>query len=241
MYRVVSLILIALVVSLGGYALTGSGDSASGALETVSPSLDSVTAQTEQSLSATFSEPMLESGATTAGNYAVSGLGTGTLAAHPDGATGSGPYALTWTSGEMKDGESVSVTATGLQDAVGNPIDPAHSTASCEGLGVAPGFSPLAISPSKAGAGDTVRITFTVSEALDGDPMVTVNDNAAMLVDAGKAMDYAYEYEIDETDALGMAMVRASGSDLAGNLGGPNLVPLSKSSRVHPRCLSGPG
>lgn len=44
--------LVMLAVSMGTQALTGSGDSASGALETVSPRLDSVSATTERSLSA---------------------------------------------------------------------------------------------------------------------------------------------------------------------------------------------
>ena len=94
--------------------------------ETVSPTLDSLSAVTERSLSAAFSEPMLAPGVTTPGNYAVSGLGAGTLGAHPTGAAGTGPCGLTWSAGEMRNGATVTVTATGLQDLVGNPIAPAH-------------------------------------------------------------------------------------------------------------------
>ncbi len=50
------------------FALTGSRDSAIGALETVPPALQSVSAATERTLSATFSEPMLIPGAVTLGN-----------------------------------------------------------------------------------------------------------------------------------------------------------------------------
>lgn len=89
--------LMMLAVSLCAFALTGSGDSASGALETVSPRLDSVSAVTEKSLSAPFSEAMRKPGVTTPGNYGVSGLGAGTPAVHPNGVKGDGPYSLTWS------------------------------------------------------------------------------------------------------------------------------------------------
>ena len=78
----------AVVLILGcasAYALTGSGESAENSLETVSPMLNSVSAVTEQSLSATFSEPMLTPGVTTPGNYAASGAGAGTLTGPPHG------------------------------------------------------------------------------------------------------------------------------------------------------------
>jgi len=44
MYRLLSFLLFVLAVSLGAYGVTGSGDSESGALETVSPRLTSVSA-----------------------------------------------------------------------------------------------------------------------------------------------------------------------------------------------------
>ncbi len=206
-------------VSLGAQALTGSGESASGALETVSPTLVSVSAVTERSVSATFSEGMLAPGATTPGNYSASGLGAGTLAAHPDVVSGGGPYTLSWSAGEMQDGASVTVTATGLQDAVGNPINPAQNSASCAGIGFAPVFTNLAASPAQASVTETVTITFTCSESLDGDPDVTVNGHAATWVSGGKAVDYTYHYEVQSGDPLGMASVSVTGFDLAGNLG----------------------
>jgi formylglycine-generating enzyme required for sulfatase activity len=100
--------------------LTGSGDSAPGALETIRPALDSISVPPESGITATFSEPMLAPGVTAPGNYAVSGAGAGTLNANPDGVSGSGPYTLTWAAGEMRDGEAVTLTATGVQDAAGN-------------------------------------------------------------------------------------------------------------------------
>jgi hypothetical protein len=88
---------IVLTVSFGAYALTGTGDSNVGLIETVPPTLDKVSATNEHSLTATFSETMLAPGATSTENYAVSGLGAGSLAATPSEATGSDPYILNWT------------------------------------------------------------------------------------------------------------------------------------------------
>ncbi len=211
--------LIMLAVSFGAYALTGSGDSASGALDTVSPSLQSVSAVTEKSLAVTFSEAMRSPDVTTPGNYAVSGLGVGTLSAHPDGVTGGGPHTLSWSAGEMQDGASMTVTATGLQDTVGNPINPAQNSVSGTGLGVAPVLTNLTANPSQASVGETVTITFTCSEVLEGDPDVTVNGHAAMWVSGGKAANYTYEYKVRTDDPLGMAGVSVTGFDVAGNLG----------------------
>lgn len=162
---------------------------------------------------------MLAPGVTTPGNYAVSGLGAGTLAATPDGVSGTGPYTLTWSSGEMQDSASITVTATGLQDLAGNPMDPAHSSASCAGIGIAPVFADLLVTPSQASVGDTVTITFTCSESLNGNPDVTVNGHDATWVSGGKAVNYTYEYEVQSGDPLGMALVSVTGFDLAGNVG----------------------
>jgi len=208
---------IGLCVSAG--ALTGSGDSPVGALETVRPTLDSISVPTEASIEATFSEPMLAPGASTAGNYAVSGLGAGTLGANPDSVSGTGPYTLTWTTGEMQDGQTVTLTATSVQDAVGNPIDTSANSASAPGVGVAPIFTGLIADPGQASAGETVSISFSSSEELDGDPIVTVNGNAATFVSGTKATSFTYEYLVLHADPLGAAAIAISGSDLAGNLG----------------------
>ncbi len=126
--------LVFALVGSSAFALTGSGDSATVMLETVSPKLESMIAVSESSIGVTFSEPMLEPGVTTPGNYVVSGFGVGTLSPHPTGITVGEPYTLTWTSGGTY-ATTVTVTATGLQDAVGNPIDPAHNSAWGMGLG----------------------------------------------------------------------------------------------------------
>ncbi|MFM1919626.1 MAG: hypothetical protein RLZZ303_1260, partial [Candidatus Hydrogenedentota bacterium] len=220
MFRSVALGVIVLVgVCSGAFALSGSGDSAVGVLETVPPSLDSISVPSEASVEATFSEPMLAPGVETPGNYAVSGTGAGTLGANPASVSGSGPYTLTWSAGEMLDGASVTLTVTGVQDAVGNPIDPGNNSASATGVGVAPVFSGLTITPSEAAAGDTVMISFDASEDLDTNPDVTVNGNAATLVSSAKATSFTYEYTVSASDPLGTANVFISGFDPAGNLG----------------------
>ena len=104
-------------VCLSADALTGNGDSATGPFTTVAPMLDWIVAPTEASIEATFSEPMLAPASTTAENYAVSCLGTGTLAATPDGVSGSGAYTLTWSTRKMQDGQTVTLSASGLQEA----------------------------------------------------------------------------------------------------------------------------
>ena len=218
MFRTVKFgFLMAVTVSLGAHALTGSGESGTNSLETVSPALVSVTAAPQPSLTATFSEPMLLPGVTTPGNYAVSGPGAGSLSPNPTDAMGPSPYALTWTAGEMRNGAAVTLTATGLQDLRGNPIDPAHNSASCAGIGVPPTFTDLLVAPAQAAAGDTVTIAFTASEALNGEPIVAVDSHDAVLLSKGGS--YTYTYTVRHNDPLGMVSLSITGSDLADNMG----------------------
>ena len=213
------LVFPAVVFSLSALALTGADVSPVTPLETVSPTVQSAAALTERSLSVTFSEPLLAPGAAAPGNHVVSGAGRGMLAPSPDTVTGSGPYTLTWTAGEMRDGAAVTVTVSGVQDAVGNPLLSAGASASATGLGVAPVFSGLSATPSLATVDDTVAIAFTVSEPLDGDPVVLVNGRPAAWVSGDKATDFTYHYEVAVGDMPGMASLSVSGYDLAGNLG----------------------
>ncbi|MBX3729992.1 MAG: Ig-like domain-containing protein [Candidatus Sumerlaeia bacterium] len=106
------------------FALTGSGDSAPGNLDTVPPALQSLGRPAVDQIEVTFSEPMGGTGVATAGNYAVAGAGSGTLASNPDSVTG-GPttYTLNWISGQQVFGQLLEVTVSGtIQDAVGNPL-----------------------------------------------------------------------------------------------------------------------
>ncbi len=219
MNKALSLLLVLLGTSLGAFALTGSRDSDKISLETVSPVLESVTPASEQSLSVTFSEPMLSPGVTTPGMYAVSGPGAGTLGINPATADSSGPYTLSWADGEMLGGESLTVTAAGVQDLAGNVIRPAQASASCAGLGVAPVFSNFHALPAEAATGDHVTVSFTASEILDGAPVVTINGNEAAWVSGSKAVDFVYRYEVQFSDLVGAALISVSGLDPAGNLG----------------------
>ncbi len=215
-----TVMMLALTLSVGAYALTGSGDSATGLLETVSPSLNVASIIAAQSMTAEFSEPMLGPAVTLPHHYALSGLGVGTLTPMPFGVSG-GPtsYTLEWAAGEMRDGVSLTLTAVGLQDLLGNPIRPDANHASATGVGVAPVFSDLLVTPLRASAGETVTISFVVSEALDGAPMVTVNGNEAVVVDVTKTATFTCAYVVQDTDPPGMATLVVSGFDLAGNLG----------------------
>ncbi len=208
-----------LSVTLSAYAVTGSGTSTMTPLETVSPSLYSATAVADNGISVTFSEPMLEPGVVSPGNYTVSGLGMGTLLLSPTGVS-DGPelFHLNWTTGEMRDGVALTLTVSGVQDAVGNPIYPDPDSVSLVGKGTAPVFSDLSVEPSTASAGDIVFISFMVSEPLEGAPDVTVNGNPAV-ESVGATEGYGFEYEVQEDDVLGMATIVLSGVDLAGNVG----------------------
>ncbi len=218
MYRLLASGWLILAVSFGAYAVTGSGDSGTSPLETVPPMLQSVSAVTERSLSVTFSEAMGTPSITTPGNYAVFGDGSGSLSPNPDSISGNGPYVLTWSAGEMRHGETVTLVAD-VQDAVGNPIDPFNSSASTSGIGVAPVFDNLVVNPAQASIGGVVDISFSSSEALNGNPNVTVNGHAATLANTGKSVNFTYEYTVQEEDAPGAASILISGIDEAGNSG----------------------
>jgi len=84
---------------------------------------------------------------------------------------------------------------------------------------VAPAFSSLVVDPAQAAAGETVTITFAVSEALDMVPSVLVNGNVADFVEETKAGNYSYAYLVPAEDPLGMATIEIAGQDLVGNPG----------------------
>ncbi len=218
MFRLaVILCLFSVILSFDSVGLTSTVDSAIHRLETVPPTLPSVLAATERRLTVTFSEPMLSPGVTTQGNYALTGAGMGTLNPVPTSVGGTGPYALMWPTGEMRNGAPLTVTATGVRDTVGNPIDPAHNFALGVGLGIPPFFNNLAVSQPQAVATEHVLITFTPSEPLSGDPIVTVNGHDATL--NAHTTSYTYEYVVLSADPNGMADISISGFDIAGNPG----------------------
>ncbi len=83
----------------------------------------------------------------------------------------------------------------------------------------APVLSHLLVTPVRACAGDTVTITFTVSEPLDGEPTVTVNGYEATLVSDDGDGGFTYQYVVQAGDPPGMATIAVSCFNLAGNLG----------------------
>ncbi len=72
----------------------------------------------------TFSESMAAAGITDPNNYTMTGPGQGTMSAHPTSVAlySGNTYTLTWASGEMSDGGTVRITATGVTDLAGNPM-----------------------------------------------------------------------------------------------------------------------
>lgn len=79
----------------------------------------------------------------------------------------------------------------------------------------APWFSNVAAQPSQAYAGVSVKITFTASEALAADPVVTVNGRAATR--AGKVNNnYTFNYITQAAETVGAAAISISGSDMVG-------------------------
>ncbi|MFC1839598.1 FG-GAP-like repeat-containing protein [Thermodesulfobacteriota bacterium] len=105
------------------------------------PTVSSVITQVGgQTVDVTFSE-LMSSNAATNTNYVISGDGQGTLSGNPDDVEFyvSNTYRLTWNSGEMKDGEDITVTALGIQDAAGNPVgSPSSGTDTGGGIGTPP-------------------------------------------------------------------------------------------------------
>lgn len=132
-------------------------DSAPGALETVRPTVTSLSVNATREVVVTFDEPV--AGADIPANYTLSGH-AGTLAAAPDAAASSGgnAYTLTWSSGEMLGGGDVTVTVAGVQDLVGNPVSLAANTASAASVFDAP--VPGTASPPATAAAAPIVVPF---------------------------------------------------------------------------------
>ncbi|HPO15278.1 MAG TPA: Ig-like domain-containing protein [Candidatus Hydrogenedentes bacterium] len=187
----------------------------------VLPAVQAVSVADDLHVDVTFSEAM-GSSALTASNYTLSGTGRGTLSAAPSSvAVGAGnTYRLAWSTGEMRDGGDITVTVgVGALDVAGNPVGtPNSGTDAGGGMGVAPVFSGYGAVPSPAKLGTVVTLTYSVSEALSGNPAVTVNGHGASYV-SHAGMNYTYSYTVQGSDAEGLASISVSGSDLAGNPG----------------------
>jgi hypothetical protein len=109
----------------------------------VAPEMTGVDVQTGRSVLVTFNE-ILGDGATDAANFVVSGSGLGTLTVQPDSVTSASQTSrlLQWNSGEMLNGGDLTVVASGVKDAIGNPVASANSATDIGGgIGVAPSIS----------------------------------------------------------------------------------------------------
>lgn len=104
------------------FGAAGSGDSAAGALDTKGPEVLAVSVTTTREAVITFDEPVTD--ATTAANYSVTG-GSGNLNSSPDSAisTGTNEFTVSWSSGEMTINDTITLVASTISDAVGNPVE----------------------------------------------------------------------------------------------------------------------
>lgn len=107
-----------------GTAQTGLGDSGTGILETIPPTVTGIACTSPTGVDVTFSEAVNGTALSAPASYSVSGTGRGTLAATPNSVSG-GPatYSLSWSSGRQVFGQPLTVIVNGtIQDAVGNPL-----------------------------------------------------------------------------------------------------------------------
>ncbi|MDI6786446.1 MAG: hypothetical protein QMD92_07020, partial [bacterium] len=102
---------------------------------------------------------------------------------------------------------------------------------------IVPTFTDLNATPNPAKAGG-VTITFTVSESLQANPTVTVNGNATTYV-SKSGLTYTYTYNVAASgEAQGATTVAITGTDLAGNVGGPYSSSSFVIDTVNPSALS---
>lgn len=137
----------------------------------VAPRVTAVAAQTAQTIDVTFSEAM-GAGVTSNANYVLSGPGMGSLSPNPTSvALNSGnKYRLTWVSGEMVNGATITVTVSGVYDAAANPIAGINNSGTHYGggIGTAPTVTALAVQ-----SGSSMDMTF--SELLGEGALVPTN------------------------------------------------------------------
>jgi hypothetical protein len=86
----------------------------------------------------------------------------------------------------------------------------------------APVFAALSVHPDLAMPGDEVTVTFSASEALDGDPSVLVNGAPATFAGGLNSTHFAFTYTVQPGDSLGLASLIIGGTDLVGNFGSSN-------------------
>ena len=135
----------------------------------------------------TFDEPM-GTGVTTAANYAISGAGKGSFTTNPNSvALQSGnTYRLTWTTGEMVDGATVTITVSNVQDSGGETIGTPNS-GNDTGIGVPPTVVSVNRQTPAGQTTNAASVTWraTFSEAIDA---TTVSAADFTLVDVSSTI-----------------------------------------------------
>ncbi|NQU45306.1 VCBS repeat-containing protein [bacterium] len=124
------------------------------------PVVTSVSVHDGANADVTFDKTM-GTGVDTPANYTLSGGGRGTLAVHPDSVThqGANTYRLTWNSGEMFSRGDITVSVSGVEDAVGNPVGTPNSDTD---TGAAVGTPPQSeVTGPSDGAVNTTVFTLT--------------------------------------------------------------------------------
>lgn len=126
-------------------------------------------------------------------------------------------FATDYSNYVLSPGEGERMVYVQLRDAAGNvstdEISDAITVDQTE-----PEITGLLAAPNQAKEGDTVQLMFSVSEALQDVPEVTVNGHAAQHV-SGKAEDFTYTYAVTDSDPVGPATVTVIAVDVAGNQG----------------------
>lgn len=167
---------IAVAVNSNVKDLAGDGvgspntDTDTGGAIGVAPTVSSVVVVNGTTIDVTFSEDVEQTTAETVTNYTVSGAGKGTFGNNPTTATRQGDtkvVRLVWSTGEMKNGEDVTVTVANVTDLAGNVVSgTVAGTDTGGGIGVAPTITLSNFVDSGADAGCTVDVEF--SEAVTG-------------------------------------------------------------------------
>jgi VCBS repeat-containing protein len=137
------------------------------------------------------------------GTFTYDPTGAAALQALNDGDSVVDSFSYTVTDGLDTDTATVSITVNGVDEDT-----------------TPPDFANVTVAPAEALPGQDVTITFDVSEALLGDPTVTVDGDSATLLGVAKAgPTYTYGYAIPSGAAPGSPEIAISGVDLAGNPG----------------------
>ncbi|HPC16442.1 MAG TPA: immunoglobulin domain-containing protein [Candidatus Hydrogenedentes bacterium] len=172
------------------------------------PELAEVDVQDESHIDLIFNEDM-GAGVADVDHFTVSGPGAGSLTMHPSSveALGASYYRLAWSSGEMRDGGDVTVTAANVHDRAGNPIGPLNFAVDIGGgIGIPPGLADATVM-------DLRMVLVVFSEWMGSD---AVNAENYTLSGSGRGTLAEHPNSVEDT---GMGMYRlqwASGEMLDG-------------------------